>query len=80
MTSTAGVCTGTFVLATAGVLDNRRATAPWAYAEAMRERYPTIEVKDDRIYIVDGPVWSSAGMTAVLDTALGMVEKDLAAN
>ncbi|WP_426198880.1 GlxA family transcriptional regulator [Pseudomonas sp. DC3200b2] len=74
---TAGVCTGTFVLAAAGVLDNRRATTHWAYATAMRERYPTIEVEEDRIYIVDGPVWSSAGMTAGLDMALGMVEKDL---
>ncbi|WP_040262875.1 GlxA family transcriptional regulator [Pseudomonas massiliensis] len=74
---TAGVCTGTFVLAAAGVLDNRRVTTHWAYATAMRERYPTIEVEEDRIYIVDGPVWSSAGMTAGLDMALGMVEKDL---
>jgi len=74
---TAGVCTGAFMLAQAGVLDNRRATTHWAYAKAMQRLHPHIKVEDDRIYIVDGPVWTSAGMTAGLDMALGMVEKDL---
>jgi transcriptional regulator GlxA family with amidase domain len=74
---TAGLCTGTFVLAQAGVLDGRRATTHWAYAKAFRERHPKVEVEEDRIFIVDGPVWTSAGMTAALDMALGMVEKDL---
>nr|WP_225777678.1 GlxA family transcriptional regulator [Pseudomonas sp. Marseille-Q3773] len=74
---TAGLCTGTFVLAHAGVLDGRRATTHWAYARKLREMYPQVEVEDDRIFIVDGSVWTSAGMTAALDMALGMVEKDL---
>lgn len=76
---TAGLCTGTFVLAHAGVLDGRRATTHWAYARKLREMYPQVEVEEDRIFIVDGSVWTSAGMTAALDMALGMVEKDLGA-
>lgn len=76
---TAGLCTGTFVLAQAGVLDNRRATTHWAYAKALRTLHPKVEVDDDRIFIIDGPVWTSAGMTAALDMALAMVEKDLGA-
>lgn len=75
----AGICTGAFVLAQAGVLDNRRATTHWAYAKALQSMHPSIEVEEDRIFIVDGPVWTSAGMTAGLDMALGMVEKDLGA-
>lgn len=74
---TAGLCTGCFVLAQAGVLDGRRATTHWAYANKLRELHPKIDVEEDRIFIVDGPVWTSAGMTAALDMALGMVEKDL---
>ncbi|MBV4491630.1 GlxA family transcriptional regulator [Pseudomonas oryzicola] len=76
---TAGLCTGTFVLAHAGVLEGRRATTHWAYAKKLREMYPQVEVEEDRIFIVDGPLWTSAGMTAALDMALGMVEKDLGA-
>ncbi|MGN8248399.1 GlxA family transcriptional regulator [Pseudomonas sp. SMV7] len=76
---TAGLCTGTFVLAHAGVLDGRRATTHWAYARKLREMYPQVEVEEDRIFIVEGSVWTSAGMTAALDMALGMVEKDLGA-
>ncbi len=74
---TAGLCTGSFVLAQAGVLDGRRATTHWAYANKLRELHPKIDVEEDRIFIVDGPIWTSAGMTAALDMALGMVEKDL---
>ncbi|WJN61725.1 GlxA family transcriptional regulator [Pseudomonas sp. SO81] len=74
---TVGVCTGGFVLAEAGLLAGRRATTHWAFAQAMRKRFPDIEVEDDRIYLIDGPIWTSAGMTAGLDLALGMVEKDL---
>jgi transcriptional regulator GlxA family with amidase domain len=73
----AGICTGGFVLAEAGLLANRRATTHWAYARAMMSRFPDIRVEEDRIYIVDGPIWTSAGMTAGFDLALGMVEKDL---
>lgn len=76
---TAGLCTGTFVLAQAGVLEGRRATTHWAYAKALQRMHPQIKVEDDSIFIVDGPVWTSAGMTAALDMALAMVEKDLGA-
>lgn len=73
----AAICTGAFVLAEAGLLDGRRATTHWYFAQAMQERHPDIDVDSDRIFIVDGPVWTSAGMTAGLDLALAMVEKDL---
>jgi transcriptional regulator GlxA family with amidase domain len=76
----AGICTGGFVLAEAGLLANRRATTHWAYARAMTGRFPDIQLDEDRIYVVDGPIWTSAGMTAGLDLALGMVEKDLGAD
>ncbi|HEY4251820.1 MAG TPA: GlxA family transcriptional regulator [Roseomonas sp.] len=72
----AAPCTGAFVLAEAGVLDGRRATTHWLYARDLRARFPKLTVEEDRIYIVDGPVWTSAGMTAGIDLALAMVEKD----
>src|SRR2546429_367586 len=52
----------------------------WAYAQELRKRYPGIQVEEDRIYVIDGPVWTSAGMTAGMDLALAMVEKDLGAD
>jgi len=76
---TVGVCTGGFILAEAGVLDGRRATTHWAYAQILQKRHPQITVEADRIYVIDGSVWTSAGMTAGLDLAVGMVEKDLGA-
>ncbi|WP_321796718.1 GlxA family transcriptional regulator [Caballeronia sp. J97] len=75
----AGICTGGFVLAEAGLLANRRATTHWAYARDMQQRFADVRVEEDRIFIVDGPIWTSAGMTAGLDLALAMVEKDLGA-
>jgi len=77
---TCGLCTGAFVLADAGLLEGRRATTHWAWADALQRRHPGIQVEGDRIYIADGPVWTSAGMTAELDLALGLVEKDLGAD
>lgn len=73
----AGICTGAFVLAQAGLLDGRRATTHWAYAQDLRRLYPQVLVDDDRIHVVDGVAWTSAGMTAGLDLALAMVEQDL---
>ncbi|PZP27918.1 MAG: AraC family transcriptional regulator [Roseateles depolymerans] len=73
----AGLCTGGFVLAQAGLLDERRATMHWAYGRELQARHPAVRVEDDRIFIIDGPMWTSAGMTAALDLALAMVEKDL---
>jgi transcriptional regulator GlxA family with amidase domain len=76
----ASICTGAFVLAEAGILDERRATTHWFYARELQERFPKIKVEADRIFIVDGPVWTSAGMTTGIDLALAMVEKDLGAD
>ncbi|WP_295528397.1 helix-turn-helix domain-containing protein [uncultured Pseudacidovorax sp.] len=74
---TAGLCTGAFLLADAGLLDQRRATTHWAWTDALQKRHPLIQVEPDRIFITDGALWTSAGMTAELDLALGLVEKDL---
>jgi transcriptional regulator GlxA family with amidase domain len=75
----ASICTGAFFLADAGVLDGRRATTHWYVARELRKRYPNIRMEEDRIFIIDGSVWTSAGMTAGVDLALAMVEKDLGA-
>ncbi|MFG1245332.1 GlxA family transcriptional regulator [Xanthobacter flavus] len=72
----AGICTGAFRLAEAGLLDGKAATTHWAHARALQERYPTIRVDDDRIFIRDGNVWTSAGMSAGIDLALALVEDD----
>ncbi|WP_414448412.1 GlxA family transcriptional regulator [Burkholderia sp. 22PA0099] len=73
----AGICTGGFVLAEAGLLSGRRVTTHWAIAAQMQARFPDVLIESDRIFIVDGRIWTSAGMTAGLDLALAMVEKDL---
>jgi transcriptional regulator GlxA family with amidase domain len=73
----ASICTGAFALAVAGILDGRRATTHWAFARMLQTQFPNIKVEEDRIFIIDGSVWSSAGMTAGIDLALAMVEKDL---
>ncbi|MEM5339041.1 GlxA family transcriptional regulator [Paraburkholderia azotifigens] len=72
----AAACTGAFHLAEAGLLDGRRATTHWYYAADMRKRYPGVKVEEDRIFIIDNDVWTSAGMTACIDLALAFVEKD----
>jgi transcriptional regulator GlxA family with amidase domain len=73
----AGLCTGGLVLAEAGLLDERRATTHWFFAREMQARHPAIRVEEDRIFIIDGAIWTSAGMSAALDLALAMVEADL---
>jgi transcriptional regulator GlxA family with amidase domain len=73
----AATCTGAFVLAEAGLLDGRRATTHWYHARELQARFPKVKVEGDSIFIVDGPVWTSAGMTAGIDLALAMIEKDL---
>ena len=75
----AAPCTGAFALAEAGALDGRRATTHWLFARELQARYPKLEVDADRIFIVDGPIWTSAGVSASIDLALAMVEKDLGA-
>ncbi|MDQ1763556.1 AraC family transcriptional regulator [Achromobacter xylosoxidans] len=76
----AGLCTGAFLLADAGLLDDRRATTHWYWADDLQQRHPRARVEADRIYIADGTVWTSAGMTAEMDLALALVEKDLGAD
>src|SRR5216684_5140706 len=75
----AAICTGAFVLAEAGLLDGRRATTHWHRARDLQARFPRVKVEEDRIFIIDGSVWTSAGMTAGIDLALAMIEKDLGA-
>jgi transcriptional regulator GlxA family with amidase domain len=76
----AATCTGAFILAEAGLLDGRRATTHWSRARELQARFPRVKVEEDRIFIIDGTVWTSAGMTAGIDLALAMVEKDLGAD
>jgi transcriptional regulator GlxA family with amidase domain len=76
----AATCTGAFILAEAGLLDGRRATTHWNRARDLQARFPKVKVEADRIFVIDGPVWTSAGMTAGIDLALAMVEQDLGAD
>jgi transcriptional regulator GlxA family with amidase domain len=73
----ASVCSGAFLLAEAGILDGRRATTHWAQCDALREEYPAVEVDPDPIFIKEGNVATSAGVTAGIDLALALVEDDL---
>jgi transcriptional regulator GlxA family with amidase domain len=73
---TTSVCTGAFLLAEAGLLDGRRATTHWDSCELLAERYPTIDVDPDPIFVRDGDVLTSAGVTAGMDLALALVEED----
>jgi transcriptional regulator GlxA family with amidase domain len=74
---TASVCTGAFLLARAGLLDGRRVTTHWASAQALARLYPQLTVDPDPIFLRDGPLWTSAGVTAGMDLALALVEEDL---
>jgi len=71
------VCTGAFLLAAAGLLDGRRATTHWASAEELARRHPNVHVDPEPIFIRDGAVWTSAGVTSGMDLALALVEEDL---
>jgi len=73
----ASVCTGAFALARAGLLEGRRATTHWAYCGAMAREHPAVAVDPEPIYVRDGALWTSAGVTAGMDLALAMVEEDL---
>src|SRR3989449_10953533 len=73
----ASICIAAFILGEAGLLDGRRATTHWMFAAELRRRYPKATVEVDRIFIADGPIWTSAGMTAGLDLALSLVVRDL---
>jgi transcriptional regulator GlxA family with amidase domain len=68
----AATCVGAFTLAEAGLLDGKQATTHWDYT-----RYPKVKVQEDRIFVIDGSIWTSAGMTATIDLVLAMVERDM---
>jgi transcriptional regulator GlxA family with amidase domain len=70
------VCTGTFILAAAGLLDGKRATTHWASCDALAKMYPRVRVESDPIFVRDGRVYTSAGVTAGMDLALALVEED----
>ncbi|WP_420822057.1 GlxA family transcriptional regulator [Streptomyces avicenniae] len=73
------LCTGAFALAEAGLLDGRRATAHWMHTAQLAERYPRVEVDDSVLYVDEGDVLTSAGLTAGLDLCLHLVRRDLGA-
>ncbi|HXG17055.1 MAG TPA: GlxA family transcriptional regulator [Calidithermus sp.] len=72
-----GLCTASYLLAEAGLLDGRQATTHWMDCETLARRYPRVRVERDPIYVRDGPVYTSAGATAGLDLVLALVEEDL---
>ena len=71
------VCTGAFLLAAAGLLDGRRAATHWRYAAGLARQYPAIRVEPDRIFVRDGKLWTSAGITAGIDLALALIAEDV---
>jgi transcriptional regulator GlxA family with amidase domain len=73
----ASVCTGSFLLAAAGLLEGKRAVTHWTYCSELQRLNPGIAVESDAIYVKDGNVWTSAGVTTGIDLALAMVEEDL---
>jgi transcriptional regulator GlxA family with amidase domain len=73
----ASVCTGAFALAAAGLLDGRRATTHWAAAAELARRHPDVRVDPAPIFVRDGSIWTSAGVTSGMDLALALVEEDL---
>jgi transcriptional regulator GlxA family with amidase domain len=73
----ASVCTGAFLLARAGLLDGRRATTHWASCAALARAHPAVHVQTDPIFVRDGNIYTSAGVTAGIDLALALVEEDL---
>jgi transcriptional regulator GlxA family with amidase domain len=72
----ASICTGAFVLGAAGVLDGRRATTHWMFLDLLRARFPAARVVDEGIFVKDGGVWTSAGITTGIDLMLSMIEDD----
>jgi transcriptional regulator GlxA family with amidase domain len=72
----ASVCSGAYILAEAGLLDGKRATTHWSRSADFTRRYPRIRLEPDRIFIRDGAVWSSAGVTAGIDLSLALIAED----
>ncbi|MEM6497853.1 MAG: DJ-1/PfpI family protein [Pseudomonadota bacterium] len=76
---TCSICCGAFVLAAAGLLDGRRAVTHWEDCELLQSRFPEVSVEEDPIFIKDGALWTSAGITAGIDMSLAIVREDLGA-
>ncbi|MBR0937130.1 GlxA family transcriptional regulator [Bradyrhizobium jicamae] len=74
---TASVCTGAFLLAASGALDGRRAVTHWGFCAELARRYPLVRVESNPIFVRDGSIWTSAGVTSGIDLALALVEEDL---
>src|SRR3981189_1601729 len=72
----ASVCSGAYILAEAGVLDGRRATTHWQRTRHFVSAYPKVKLEPDRIFVRDGNIWSSAGISAGIDLALAMAAED----
>lgn len=72
----ASICSGTYVLAEAGLLDGKRATTHWSRTQDFQRRYPQVRLEPDRIWIQDGAIWSSAGITAGIDLSLALIGAD----
>jgi transcriptional regulator GlxA family with amidase domain len=75
----ASVCSGAYLLAEAGLLDGRRCTTHWGRTDHFARAYPRARLDADRIWVRDGPVWTSAGITAGIDLSLALIEEDLGA-
>ena len=73
----ASVCTVAFLLAASGLLNGRRATTHWSFCGELAQRFPAVRVESDPIFVRDGAIWTSAGVTAGIDLALALVEEDL---
>ena len=71
------ICVGAFLLAEAGLLSGRRATTHWAAADTLRTRFPDVRVDPEPIFVHDGNIWTSAGVTAGIDLGLALVQEDL---
>jgi transcriptional regulator GlxA family with amidase domain len=73
----ASVCSGAYILAAAGLLDGRRATTHWNRSADFARRFPAVRLDADRIFVQDGPMWTSAGITAGIDLSLALITEDL---
>jgi transcriptional regulator GlxA family with amidase domain len=74
---TASICSGAYLLAEAGLLDGKRATTHWSRSDDFARRYPRVRLEADRIFVRQGEIWTSAGITAGIDLALALIEDDL---
>ena len=74
---TGSVCSGAYILAAAGLLEGKRATTHWGQSARLASLFPNVEVDSDRIYVREGNIWTSAGVTAGIDMALAMIAEDV---